>query len=124
MPWRCCVGLVCNSPWEGLNVKAGKLRSRVIIQRAVSTRDAIGQPVMSWVELASVWADVRSVSGVAAIRAGVEVAVIKASIRIRRRADVAEGMRVLHGSTTFEVEAVPPAAAGQDYTDLVCKAVT
>ncbi|MCH8178209.1 MAG: phage head closure protein [Proteobacteria bacterium] len=105
-------------------MQAGKLRSRVIIQRAVPTQDAIGQPVKSWVELARVWADVRSVSGVAAIRAGGEVAVIKASIRIRRRTDVAEGMRVVHGATTYEVEAVPPAAAGQDFTDLVCKTVT
>jgi len=105
-------------------MQAGQLSTRITIQRLSGASDELGQPIKTWVDVATVWADVRHLSGVAAIKAGGEVSVIKASVRIRRRDDLVAGMRVVSGSTVYDVEAVMPAAARQAHTDLVCKVVT
>lgn len=80
-----------------------------------------------WLPHAWLWADIRHAGGLETVRANAEMSVVRASIRIRRRSDIKAGMRALHtarGQTTvYEIEAVPPPAAGQDYTDLICKVV-
>jgi len=105
-------------------MQAGKLNTRVTIQRPGTAQDELGQPIAAWVDVDTVWADVRHLSGIGAIKGGGEVSVIKASMRLRRRDDLTAGMRMVVGPTVYEVEAVPPPAARQDYTDLVCKVVT
>lgn len=42
---------------------AGPLRHRVAIQRPLQVRDAYGQPVLSWLDVATVWASVENVGG-------------------------------------------------------------
>lgn len=105
-------------------MQAGKLNTRITIQRPGTDQDELGQPVAGWVDVATVWADVRHLSGIGAIKAGGEVSLVKAAVRIRRRDDITAGMRVVVGTTVYEVEAVMPPAARQDHTDLVCKVVT
>lgn len=95
----------------------------VSIQTRQAGQDAIGQPLAGWVTLARVWADVRHGNGLEVVKAGAPVSVVKASIRIRRRDDVTGGMRVLVGSTPYEVEAVIQDEARRVFTDLVCKVV-
>lgn len=105
-------------------MNAGQLSTRVTLQRLSGASDELGQPVKTWIDVAAVWADVRHNTGMGAIRAGGEVSVIKASVRIRRRDDITAGMRVVSGATVYEIEAVQPPVARQDHTDLVCKVVT
>lgn len=105
-------------------MQAGKLNTRITIQAQASTQDELGQPVGAWVDVATVWADVRHSGGLGTIRAGGEVSMFKASVRIRRRDDLVAGMRIVSGSTVYEIEAVQPPVARQDHTDLVCKVVT
>ncbi len=104
-------------------MKAGTLNTLVAIQAHQPGQDAIGQPLAGWVTLATVWADVRHGNGLEAVKAGAPVSVVKASIRIRRRADVTSAMRVLVGSTAYEVEAVIQDEVKREFTDLVCKVV-
>lgn len=104
-------------------MKAGSFNTRVSIQSPSVGQDAIGQPLAGWVTLAQVWADVRHGNGIELVRAGAPVSVVKASIRIRRRGDVTNGMRVLVGSTAYEVEAVIQDEVKREYTDLVCQVV-
>ena len=47
--------------------------------------DALGQPAQSWLDFATLWADVRFVSGIETIKAGREISTSRASVRIRRR---------------------------------------
>ena len=104
-------------------MKAGTLKTLVAIQAPVSGQDEIGQPLAGWSTLAQVWADVRHGNGLEAVKAGAPVSVVRASIRIRRRTDVTSAMRVLVGSTPYEVEAVIQDEARREFTDLVCKVV-
>lgn len=105
-------------------MKAGSLNTRITLQRQSATEDELGQSINTWVDVATVWADVRHLGGLGAIRAGGEVSMVKASMRIRRRDDITAGMRVVVGVTVYSIEAVPPRAARQGHTDLVCQVVT
>ena len=104
-------------------MNAGDLNNLVTIQARQAGQDAIGQPLAGWSTLAQVWANVRHGNGIELVRAGAPVSVVKASIRIRYRSDVTNGMRVLIGDTPYEVEAVIPDLAKRQFTDLVCKVV-
>jgi len=103
---------------------AGQLKNKVTLQAQVDTVDTIGQPINDWVDVATVWAHIRHLSGVESIKAGADVSVSKASIRIRYRSDITPAMRVLFGSTVYQINAVLPDAAGRVHVDLVCEVIT
>lgn len=62
----------------------------------------------SWVELGKLWAEVTIPTGRIATVADQLQAVVSAEIRIRYRADLVAGMRIVHGGKTFKVEATLP----------------
>ena len=99
----------------------GQLRSRVTLQTLTVGQDAIGQPLTTWTDTATLWADIRYQSGLSAIKAGADVSLSKVSIRLRYTACNA-GQRVLHGDQVYAIEAVLPDAK-RAYVDLVCEVV-
>jgi len=105
-------------------MQAGKLRNTVTIQQQTAGQDEIGQPMTTWTNVATVWADIRHLSGIETVKAGAQISAVKASIRIRYRAGINAGMRILHGSTIYNIAAVMPDAAKTAYVDLVCEIVT
>lgn len=104
-------------------MQTGKLNRLVTIQQRGSAQDAAGQPVESWTTLAQVWANVRYPLGSETIRAGTPISTVQASIRIRRRTDVTAAMRVLLGTTVFQILAVLPDEQDRQRVDLVCEIV-
>jgi SPP1 family predicted phage head-tail adaptor len=100
---------------------AGSLNRRITIQRQSDARDKEGQPESVWTEVATIWASVAHKSGLQTIKGDAEVSLVQASIRVRYRKDVAAGMRVLHGSTTYQIRAVLPDECGRDFVDFVCE---
>ena len=96
---------------------------QVVIQQLAAGQDAIGQPVQTWSALATVWANIKHLSGLETIKGGAESSSVKASIRIHYRADVTSAMRVVHGSTTYEIKAVLPDVEGRRHLDLVCEVI-
>lgn len=99
----------------------GKLNRQVTIQRPDAGQDSIGQPAQTWAPLATVFANVRQLSGIETIRAGAESSTVKASIRIRYRADITTAMRVVQGSTVYQIKAVMPDEGGRQFVDLACE---
>lgn len=81
--------------------------------------DSWGQPSAAWSEVATVWADIRHLSGSEAIKADAPVSSVKASIRIRARAGIDAGMRVVHGAEIYDIEAVLPGQT-KEHVDLAC----
>ncbi len=102
-------------------MRPGLLNSRVVVQQQSTTQDALGQPVLSWSTFATLWANVRHTSGVESIKADALTPVVRASIRVRYRGDLTAAMRVVHGSTTYNVVAVMPDIGGKEYVDLACE---
>jgi SPP1 family predicted phage head-tail adaptor len=95
------------------------LNHRVTLQAKAAGFDELGQPVAGWTDVATLWADIRHLSGLQAIKADANISTVRASVRIRKRSDVDAGMRVVHGSTVYDVRAV--LNVGTDMQDLVCE---
>ena len=104
-------------------MQAGRLNRRCTLQAPGTTPDEIGQPIPGWTDVATVWADIRMKSGLEAIKAGTPVSTVQASIRIRYRAGINAGMRVVHNLQVYEILAVQPDVGGREYVDLVCQVV-
>ena len=105
-------------------MQAGRLNRRCTLQQPNAATDELGQPIPGWTDVATVWADIRMKSGLEAIKAGAVVSTVQASIRIRYRAGVNAGMRVVHNLQAYEILAVQPDVGGREYVDLVCQVVT
>lgn len=103
-------------------IKAGELTQRINIQRPATGVDAIGQPATGSELVAAVWASIRHPSGLATIKAGADVSIVKASIRIRYCAGIDAGMSVEHGAARYDIKAVLPNRA-EGTIDLVCELV-
>ena len=102
-------------------MRAGQLRHRITIQRKTGGKDAWGTPIPdAWEDVAKVWADIRHQSGSESIRAGADVSIVRASVRIRWRTGIDAGMRVLYQGQAYDIEAVLPGGDRQ-HLDLVCK---
>lgn len=105
-------------------MQAGKLNHRIAIEAPPTAQDAAGQPIGAWVPVATVWANIRHQSGLEAIKASAVSSTVKASVRIRYRTDITSGMRVLHGATVFNIQAVLPDVTSKQHVDLVCEVVS
>lgn len=105
-------------------MSAGDLNCRVTINQLVGGFDAANQPVETWTPLATVWASVQYLNGLAAIKADAQVNPRRASIRMRRRTDVTATMQVVHGSTTFRILAVLPDEVDREWLDLACESLS
>lgn len=104
-------------------MQAGRLSSRCTLQQPGTATDELGQPIPGWTDVATLWADIRMKSGLEAIKAGATVSVVQASIRVRYRAGITAGMRVVHNLTNYNITAVMPDVGGREFVDLVCEVV-
>jgi SPP1 family predicted phage head-tail adaptor len=103
----------------------GKLKTVGKLQSPPTAQDADGQPTGDWTDVAAgVWADIRILSGLETIKGGAETGVAKASIRIRARSGVTNGMRYLVGTTAYNFKSVPPHVTGAKFMDIVAEVVT
>lgn len=104
-------------------MQAGRLNRRCVLQAPGTAQDELGQPIPGWTDVATVWGDIRMKSGLESIKAGAPVSVVAASIRIRYRAGVNAGMRVVHNLVAYEIKAKLPDVSGREFLDLVCEVV-
>lgn len=82
------------------------MNHRITLLRRMAGTDVVGQPVDDWADVATIWSDVRFQSGAEVLRAGAEVAVKRASIRIRSRADVGPAWRARYAGEEYDVKSV------------------
>ena len=102
----------------------GSLSTSCVIKRRTGGTNDWGEPLPEgWETHATVWANVKHLSGSEAIKADAEVSTVRASIRIRFRSDITEGIRVLIGLAGDQIEAVMPDVARREFVDLVVKVV-
>jgi SPP1 family predicted phage head-tail adaptor len=92
-----------------------RLNKRVTLQSQSDEQDATGQPLNTWVDVAPVWAEVIDVSGREYLAAGGVQNSAQTKITIRYRDGVLPSMRVLHGESVYNIEAV----LGQDQRALL-----
>ena len=101
-------------------MSAGKLNQRVTLSGLSAGSDALGQPLQSWVDVATLWADVRFVSGIETIKAGREISPSRASVRMRRRSGITRQMRARIGGVEYDIVDIVP-SADRAWLTLICE---
>jgi len=110
-------------------MRSGDLNRRVRIERNGGGVDDLGQPVEGWTEVGTVWANVRMLTGKETLMSDADVASATASIRIRFRTDIGNGMRAVLlkfvggqavDDAIFNIQKALPDYDGRERTDLVC----
>jgi len=88
-------------------MRAGELRHRVTIQSKSVTFNDLGEEVITWSTVATVWAAVVPVFGTEAVDNSAREATATHQVRIRRRTDVTPVMRVVYGNAPDAVWYLP-----------------
>lgn len=104
-------------------IEAGKLDKRVTLQQreAVSPdRTSSGAPDKAWADVAEVWASIEPLRGRELFAADAVQSKVSVRIRIRYRAGVTAAMRVVRGSTVYNIEAVINPRAANVELELMC----
>lgn len=97
------------------------MNHRITLLRREAGVDSVGQPVTDWVDVATIWGDVRFQSGAEVLRANTDVAVKRASIRIRTRKDIDASLRVRYAGEEYEIKGPPLPDRDPMFMFLVCE---
>lgn len=91
-------------------MRAGTLNQRVAVQehRYIGQDPMTGEELREWVTVIECWADIQHLSGLETIKNAVPTSTVKASIRVRYRPGIRAAMRIVHGATVYDIEAVLP----------------
>lgn len=89
-----------------MTIHAGRLRHQVTLQSQDTAQDSYGDAVRSWVDLATVWAEVRPLSGRELWAAQQTQATTTHQVMTRYLAGVTSSCRVKYGSRVFAIDAV------------------
>lgn len=66
---------------------SGRMRERVVLQRASEAANGFGEPIKTWTTLAQVWAEVEWVPGSEGVTGEREYAEVPVTVRVRRSSD-------------------------------------
>lgn len=93
---------------------AGKLDRRIKLQRRIMSRDEMGAPLESFVDITNattdgtVAAEVRALSGDEAIIGAERVAEALYEFKIRHRTDLRNGDRIVYQEQEFDIQSILP----------------
>ena len=97
---------------------ASKLTHYITVQQKQKTEDALGQTIETWVDYASMWANVKFESGAEFNRANRESSEVVASVRVRYREDITTEMRVMFKGKVYNLYSQPLPDNFKEYIDL------
>lgn len=89
-------------------MQSGQFNKRVTLQSQSEAQDAAGQPVLTWADIATVWASIDAISGREYFASQANQAELQVRIRIRLRDGIKANMRVVHGADIYDIRAVLP----------------
>ncbi|OCG59926.1 phage head closure protein [Gilliamella sp. Nev3-1] len=87
-------------------MQSGKLRNQVTFQKQINRTDELGQLVNKWVDVCTVRAEIRDVSGKEYQSSQAEQTQTDCKILIRYRNDITSDMRVMCNGTYYDIKAV------------------
>lgn len=99
---------------------AGRLDKRVTLQEPVVERNAIGEGVTTWQDVASVWAAVEPVNGREFWAQQQVQSEVTVKITIRHRDDVSQAMRVVWNSKVYNIKSVIDPMTRHENLVLMC----
>ncbi|MCE0185922.1 phage head closure protein [Klebsiella pneumoniae] len=106
-------------------MRAGKMKRRVTFQKSESHRDQMGQVISVWSDLATVWAEIRAISGRERMSSGALYSEATVRIWTRYRDDITNANRILYCSPNVrgQVYGIVAVIPDVDHTrlELLCK---
>ncbi|GAG22262.1 unnamed protein product [marine sediment metagenome] len=84
----------------------GKMNRRIRIETFTTAKDSFGQPIKTWVELKSVWANVWPVSNIERFEAAQVNRQVELRMHIHYRTDVTEQMRILYDGDYYDIQGI------------------
>lgn len=87
-------------------MRAGKLDRRITIQRATETKDEFNNPVETWADVATVWAEARPMRGAERFQAQEIAGAAVMTFVLRYRADVTVRDRISYDGMTWAIRDV------------------
>jgi SPP1 family predicted phage head-tail adaptor len=113
-------------------MRAGQLRHRITLQRAVDAQDDYGEPSSIWEDVVSIAAAIEPISGREFFSAQQVQADVTTRITIRWRNGIEPVMRIVHAtaqqaamsppqSTIYDIEAILPDPTGRRQIVFMCR---
>lgn len=100
---------------------AGNRNQRIVIERALVTRNEAGEETRSWISLAPLWAAAHPTRGREFFASGAEQSRADVVFRFPYRADLSERDRVVWRGERYAIVAPPVDVAGaREVTELYC----
>lgn len=84
-------------------IDPGRLRERVTVQQATESRNSLGETVLSWADLTTVWGSVEGVSAREALAMGQQDITVTHRVRMRYLSPLTQKMRLRWRSRTLEI---------------------
>jgi len=111
-----------------VSLPAGKLNKRIRIEKRVNTKDALNQPVETWVLVCITWAQALGETGIGTIRNSLQVGGVSRQIsqyswRIRYKTfnTFKNDMRVNWNGVFFDILQINHDMDKNEWTDLICE---
>jgi SPP1 family predicted phage head-tail adaptor len=86
-----------------MTLRAGDMWTRITIEQATSTKNEVGEAVLSWSTFATVWAAVDSLSARETERFAETVGFMTHRMKIRYLSGVTTAMRIQYRNRTLEI---------------------
>lgn len=99
----------------------GQMTARLALEMPVSEPDGQGGAVLTWTEIAAMWAKIEPVSSTFTERAGAETGTITHRIWLRFREGIAAGQRLRKGARLFMVKLVQDPDETGRYLTCLCE---
>lgn len=100
---------------------AGDLNKRITIQARTETVDSMGASVVTWANLATVWAAIWPVSANELIQNAQQTMIISHRIRIRYRSDILASYRIQFGTRYFHIVSIINPNEKREWLDIMAK---
>lgn len=104
-------------------MKTGNLRTKITIQNYTTTYNALNEPIKSWTDFVTVWAEVMINQGREFWGAKKLNAELSGIIKIRYNHNITELMRIPYDGKTYQIIAPPIHDVKKAWTELHIKAV-
>ena len=102
-------------------LNAGALDQRVTLQSRSVVTDAYGQDTITWVDIATVWAQCQALRGREFFAAAQVQQEQSVKVRIRYRADVDQKTRLVWNGINHDITGVIPVGR-KDFLEILCMA--
>lgn len=107
-----------------MTIQVYNLDTRVRFEGKSVTQDSVyGTEVISWVPIATVWAEVQDLlpsrNQLENVRNGIQVALARSRIRMRYRTDINATMRCFIGSVMYQVVSEPAEIGRHEFMELL-----